>query len=994
MLARLHGVSSGFTARGESEYARELRLNPEKSRIHPNRFAEYDRAIVALSRQLSMTDEHGRGWKPHQYLALLFCEHYLHRYFENADILCEELNEARKKQRLTASMTKYNLEQLQTVALQSATGSGKTLVMHANILQYKRFALDAGKPPNNVILVTPNEQLSIQHERDFRSSNLPARLFSSDAEANLLAPIEIIDLNKLHEKKGIKRVAVSDFGNNNLVLVDEGHLGATGNKWRKRRTELARSGFTFEYSATFNQIVGNNHELRDTYGKCMIFDYPYRRFHADGYGKDYVISNLPQGAEDENSDMYLLGCLLSFYRQCRIWREHHTKWADFNVTKPLWVFLGKTVTATSTSIATRNTKSDVLRILNFLGWILAHDNDVRKMLTYLVSGKSGLTDDEDNDFFANKFDDLKDEEVDTLYTDVCETLFHGTGLLHVVYLTQGEGELHLRTADNPPFGVVNVGDSAGLFRLLEKNNNPDFSLERDTGFVQRLFADVDQEDSTVNIVVGARRFIAGWNSWRVTTMGLMHVGVGEGPEIIQMFGRGVRLKGWRMSLKRHREIGIEVPVDSYRLTELETLRIFGLRANYMRTFRDLLRLDGMSIEQATFDIPVTWNFAKKELKYFRVKLGLSYERSNERPTLPCPNNSGIPIVEMDLYSQLQVVESTSEAGYQITPKSLVKLEAHHTALFNATRIYDKLLTRKQHMGWHNLVIDHATVEALLNQCDWYNLYLPPERLETTSYEEIRQLENIALELIVAYITQFWQRQCTLWEYKHFEIMSLKETDPNNIGKYKLSVETTNSQVIEYIHDLKSNLQEGHVNQLKLGVIMADSHAYKPLFYSTGNGKVKIQPAPLNHGETRVVQQLIRLVEDKEPLLRNRELFLIRNQTRGRGVSFFVEHVYYPDFIIWLLDGTNQHIIFLDPKGLVHYGPKERKKVQLHSKIAEIENRIRQTDSSLHLHAYILSVTPPNNIGDEPRSKKEWEEMGVYFLMDDNWSKRILEDVLK
>ena len=35
-------------------------------------------------------------------------------------------------------------------------------------------------------------------------------------------------------------------------------------------------------------------------------------------------------------------------------------------------------------------------------------------------------------------------------------------------------------------------------------------------------------------------FIAGWNSWRVSTMGLMHVGVGEGSEIIQMFGRGVR----------------------------------------------------------------------------------------------------------------------------------------------------------------------------------------------------------------------------------------------------------------------------------------------------------------------------------------------------------------------------------------------------------------------------------------------------------------------
>ena len=99
----------------------------------------------------------------------------------------------------------------------------------------------------------------------------------------------------------------------------------------------------------------------------------------------------------------------------------------------------------------------------------------------------------------------------------------------------------------------------------------------------------------MNIVIGARRFIAGWNSWRVSTMGLMHVGVGEGPEIIQMFGRGVRLKGRDMSLKRHRESGAEPPADGHRLAELETLRIFGLRANYMQTFQDLLQSEGISV---------------------------------------------------------------------------------------------------------------------------------------------------------------------------------------------------------------------------------------------------------------------------------------------------------------------------------------------------------------------------------------------------------------
>ena len=372
-------------------------------------------------------------------------------------------------------MPDYTAEDLRTVAVQSATGSGKTLVMHAHILQYRRIAGEAGKAPRNVILVTPNEQLSEQHDRELRASNLSARIFSSEAGADLLRPVEIVDVNKLAEKQGVKRVAVRDFGDNNLVLVDEGHLGASGKVWRERRSELAEGGFTFEYSATFNQIVGRDDALRDAYGKSLLFDYPYRAFHADGYGKDYAIANLPQGAEDENSRFYLLGALLSFYRQCRIWREGRAGWTEFNVTRPLWVFLGKTVTGNTN--ADRATRSDVVLILDFLGWVLARGGAVRPMLARLLAGESGLTGEDGRDYFADRFKGLEGEAPGALYDDICQTLFRGAGRLHVRYLTQGEGELHLRTADNEPFGVVNVGDSAALHKLLSEGDHPDLVVE-------------------------------------------------------------------------------------------------------------------------------------------------------------------------------------------------------------------------------------------------------------------------------------------------------------------------------------------------------------------------------------------------------------------------------------------------------------------------------------------------------------------------------------
>ena len=952
-----------------------------------------------------MAGEHGRTWKPHQYLALLFTEHYLSRYFADAELLRSELNEAKRRNRLTRHMPNYAPEDLRTIAFQSATGSGKTLVMHAHILQYRHWLGRASKRLNNIIVVTPNEQMSAQHERDLHESGLHARIFSGDAGADLFAPIEIIDLNKLAERKGVKRVAVRDFGENNLVLVDEGHLGASGKVWRERRVELARGGFAFEYSATFNQIASKDENLRDAYGKCLLFDYPYRWFHDDGYGKDYAITNLPAGMRDENSDMYLLGCLLTFYQQCCIWRDKGALWTDFNLAKPLWVFLGKTVTGRSR--ADEATKSDVVVILDFLGRVLADGAAVRAMLEQLLTGRSGLVDDAGSDYFADRFGYLESDRSDRhrdLYDDICETLFHGQGRLHVVYLTAGEGELHLRVADGPVFGVVNVGDSAALHRILVRDANPNLHLEREAGFTERLFAGVDRPDSTVNVVVGARRFIAGWNSWRVSTMGLMHVGVGEGPEVIQTFGRGVRLKGWNMSLKRHSRSGVAAPPDNDDLAELERLYVFGLRASYMQTFRDLLDREGIRTERETIRLPVTWNFARKtDLKMLRLATDRKYERSEDRPVLPEPGGEDSPRVVLDLYSRLRAVASNSgvSTGHG-AGKHLVKLGPDHIALFDRVRMYDKLLARKRQRGWHNLIVEPDIVDRLFadGNSDWYELYAPPEKLNVTGFRQVLALEDIAVDLVTEYADQFWRKRRRRWEHDQIEVVTLADDDPNNIGAWEISVDATETRLIEDIRLLASHMRKGDYHSLKLGLILAEAHAWQPLLawlpvlHAGKNREVTVQPIPLDEDKRRVVEGLAGLAESGDPCLLGRELFLIRNLTRGRGISFFDDFDYYPDFIVWLKDGDHQHVVFLDPKGLSRFGGKERRKVRLHHEIVEVEKRVRDTDPQLRLHAYVLSVTDPSLIDDGGRSAEAWKEDGVYFLRDPDCLKQVVGHALE
>jgi len=49
---------------------------------------------------------------------------------------------------------------------------------------------------------------------------------------------------------------------------------------------------------------------------------------------------------------------------------------------------------------------------------------------------------------------------------LCSTVFLGKGQLHVSHLT-GIDELQLGVGDAQPFGVINVGDAAGLYTKLE-----------------------------------------------------------------------------------------------------------------------------------------------------------------------------------------------------------------------------------------------------------------------------------------------------------------------------------------------------------------------------------------------------------------------------------------------------------------------------------------------------------------------------------------------
>lgn len=991
---------------------------------------EYDQNIVRHTLRLNERRlAHGKEpivWKYFQYLALLFTEIYLDRYFRDPKGLLADLN---------ACIDAYNADkpdgdrlelldreaeawpQLNKLAFWMATGSGKTFVMHANILQYQHHLERHGRRRelNRILLVTPNEGLSQQHMREYAEAGIDAELFDKDGRGLFAGQaVEILEVSRLAEEAGdktigAKRVVVESFEGNNLVLVDEGHRGTSGGKdgaWMSARNALCEKGFSFEYSATFGQAVKGNEALTGTYARSILFDYSYRYFYGDGFGKDYQILNLDEGTHRVHQELYLTAALLSFFQQQRLYREHGAAFRPFLIEKPLWIFVGGSVTAT----LAKQDASDIVEILKFLaGYVADRKASVSRIARVL---NQGLVTAKGTNLFAGRFVHLNTSGLspDQVFDETLATLFNapGGGQLYVENLKGATGEIALRLgAENEPFGLINVGDDAKLVKLCEENGLATGELE----FKGSLFHGINKPGSPVHLLVGSKKFTEGWSSWRVSSMGLMNVGKGEGAQIIQLFGRGVRLKGYRLSLKRSARAplpeGLERPKH---LPLLETLSIFGVHADYMAQFRDFLEEEGLPAneERIEFLLPVIKNLGKQKLKTVRLKktihgvsteFGDAFRKLGPVPTLskPDPRRDKAtaylqknPVV-LNWYPKIDAMRSRGIHGGEEDQKPFeAHLSPKHQAFLDMDALYFELERFKAERGWFNLNLTRAAIEELLADSSWYRIQIPEADLAFDSFERVRQWQEIALSLLRKYSERYYTFRKREWELPHLEYRDLEPDDPNFLGvkespdegHYRILIDRSQEAIIAKLEELKRLILSGTLKPWSfqgIHAIMFGAHLYQPLLY-LDQKVIEISPVPLNAGEQRFVKDLQRFHDAHASFFRERELYLLRNLSRGKGVGFFEAGNFHPDFILWLVEGGKQRIVFVDPKGIRNLGADDPK-IKFHETIKEIEDRLG--DPSVRLDSYIVSSTPSETMRMLWRMEKnEMRQRHVLFQDED------------
>ncbi len=1002
MLDDIKQAGEGFDADGHSYVYWRLKSREERLKgVSPQDLERYDDNIRDHLAAINSGRAQQRiTLRYFQYLAALYAEIFLDRYTQSPAKLLVSINafvdERNSHLRADEHFERFAVSDLNKLAFWMATGSGKTLLMHLNFrqfLHYNRAKLD------NILLITPGEGLTQQHLGELETSRISARRFDLN-ESGLFAndpnTVRVTEITKLVlEKTGEgESIPVEAIEGNNLIFVDEGHKGTRiegrrgdGTRtWRAVRDALGETGFTFEYSATFGQALtaARNDALTAEYGKAIAFDYSYRHFYGDGYGKDFYVLNLQQQTAVDDTDKLLLANLLSFYEQQLVYAEQGDALRPYNLDRPLWVFVGGSVNAVRTEHG--RPTSDVLTVARFLHRALSDPQWATAQIRLLLDGESGLKDPDGADLFADKFPYLRGREntdAAAVYQDILARTFHApsAGGLHIAGIRDAKDELGLKASGSDDyFGLIYVGDTTKFKRLVE-SEAPGITLEEDA-IAGSLFDNIARPDTTIETLIGARKFNEGWSSWRVSNMGLLNIGRSEGSQIIQLFGRGVRLRGRDISLKR--TSALEDGDHPPHIGLLETLNIFAVRANYMAQFREYLEREGVATESPV-ELPLfirpNPDFLNKGLLVPQVEEGRDFAAEAEIALEPDPEVGPVLVdfaagARSFASANAGVSETAARSGGQTT------IPADNLALVNWDRVYLELADYKERKGMRNLVIRPAELRQIVEGGeDAYTLIAEDSLVNPGGAEDWRRLEDAVVTILRKYADKLYRQRRERWLSENMVYKKLDKAHANFrfnfkegdcAGRYVVSVPRADDELIRAIEELRADCEriyerEDRSGERGLSRIYFGRHIYQPLLLEQPDsvavappGRVTVTPPGLNAGERQFVNDLRAYwAERQTETPDDTEVFLLRNQGRGAGVGFFETSGFYPDFILWIKTGERQRIVFIEPHGMIYANaPDHEEKVTLYKRLCDLARAIsnRSGETQVSLDSYIISQT--------------------------------------
>jgi len=301
-------------------------------------------------------------------------------------------------------------------------------------------------------------------------------------------------------------------------------------------------------------------------------------------------------------------------------------------------------------------------------------------------------------------------------------------------------------------------------------------------------------------------------------------------------------------------------------------------------------------------------------------------------------------------------------------------------------LYFDLQQFKSERAWYNLNLSKDRIPDLLTDSSWYVLYIPSEEMEPRSFEQVLRWQEIAATLLRKYCDRFYKVRKAEFEKDHLEYRTLTLDDSNFISDYRFLVDQSRKDIVTRLEEIKRIVESGELRNVEfqgLSTVMFGAHLYQPLVYVKSD-LIEVKPVALNEGERDFLRDLQRFYNENKDFFKSKELYLLRNLSRGKGIGFFEAGNFHPDFILWLLEGSRQYINFIDPKGLRNLRGPEDPKIAFHKTIKTIQNDLRAQDPEITLNSFIISNTrlPEVSWWSGGMTKEQFEERNVLFMQED------------
>ena len=478
------------------------------------------------------------------------------------------------------------------------------------------------------------------------------------------------------------------------------------------------------------------------------------------------------------------------------------------------------------------------------------------------------------------------------------------------------------------------------------------------------------------------------------------------------------MRGYGGCLKRSRKLdnhSVNIPSN---IDVLETLTIFGIKAQYMEDFKRYLELEDMPSNENIYEfkMPVISRYDQvkdKKLRVIKVRAGANFKKQAKRLILDAPDENFIKYllkncIVIDCRSKVQTIESDGSLQMRSVTDEHT-LDAQYLPFLNYDRIFEELEQYKNEKLYYNISIVKERIRSILETEGWYSLIIPQSHIKIDSFDKLESVVDFCVMVLKSYMDKFYKYEKEKWEAPLLEYQELTATDNNFVEEYTFSYTQEydadkSPEVIEdFVQDISKLLNDQKCIPTYEKSILNDSviafdfnyHLYTPLITAKPNGlKIQVSPVSLNDDEKLFVDLLRNYLNTHTEIMDGKTLYLLRNKSKV-GMGFFEAGNFYPDYVLWIDAPDIQYISFIDPKGLMRVRSDDPK-VEFYKKIKELEIRLQPTatDKRIILNSFIMSGTKSVDLKQWwNMTKVEREAKNVLCLDNDDCIDVMLKKIL-